>query len=323
VLGTGGEIFAGGGQVVLDAIRPNSTLTSVTARGFEDENGYGSNWSVTAYAICAAVSSRFVAITASDSADKSVSKLCPTAGEDGHPGIEPLGRQATGGGGDIVGGLGQVVMSSVTPGTRRVTVSGFEDANGFAGNWRVRAYAICATPLAGLQAVSVVNTSPAPGAYPQDPEAYCPAGKKVVGTGGGISGIQGQIPLQAIGAPAFAGSLIGARTEQAFPLFDELFSRQSVWSAEAVVMCATPPRGLELVSATSTPDSDPASVTANCPPGKNLLGGGAQTSTPNGVLIDDMRPNDLLTAMTVTGLEGEKGNESDWTVTALALCASP
>jgi hypothetical protein len=321
-LGTGGEVNSGGGQVSMD-LSPFTVVDDVVganARAFEDDTGFTGNWSVTAYAICAAVSTRFVATTASDSTDKSASQLCPSAGEDGHPGIEPLGRQATGGGGDIVGGLGQVVMTSMTPGLRRVTVFGFEDANGFAGNWRVRAFAICATPLAGLEAVSVVNASPSPGAYPQNPEAYCPTGKRVVGTGGGIFGIQGQIPPEGIGLPGFDSSRSGARVEQAFPIFDGF---SGSWSAESVVMCAIPPPGLEWVAAQSLPDSDPASVTVNCSPGKNLLGGGAQASTPLGALIDDIRPNDLLTSMTATGLEDEQGIEGDWTVTAYAICAKP
>jgi hypothetical protein len=320
-LGVGGEVNSGAGQVSMDLspFRVVDDFVGANARAFEDDTGFTGSWSVTAYAICANVSSRFVATTASDSIDKSATQLCPTAGEDAHPGSEPLGRQATGGGGDVVGSLGQVVMTSMSTGLRRVTTDGFEDANGFVGNWRVRAYAICATPLPGLEAVSDVNVSPSPGVFPQDPFASCPAGKKLVGAGGGIHGVGGQIPLQSIGVP-FSDS--GARVEQASPIFDELFSRDSVWSVEAVAMCATPPRGLQLVFATSLPDSDPASVTASCPPGKNLLGGGGQTSTPSGVLIDDIRPDDLLTGITVTGLENEKGTESDWTVTAYAICAN-
>ena len=55
LIGTGGEISTGVGQVVLDDIRPNASLTSVTVTAIEDENGFGLGfgWYAVAYAICA------------------------------------------------------------------------------------------------------------------------------------------------------------------------------------------------------------------------------------------------------------------------------
>jgi hypothetical protein len=44
---------ANGGQVVLDNVLPNATLTGVLATGVEDQNGFAGDWSVTSYAICA------------------------------------------------------------------------------------------------------------------------------------------------------------------------------------------------------------------------------------------------------------------------------
>jgi hypothetical protein len=53
LLGTGGEIDGGRGQVVLDDVTPNAALTSVTVTGLEDETGHGAPWSLGSYAICA------------------------------------------------------------------------------------------------------------------------------------------------------------------------------------------------------------------------------------------------------------------------------
>ena len=53
LLGTGAEMPGGAGQVVLDDVLPNATLTSVLATGVEDQNGFAGDWRVTAYAICA------------------------------------------------------------------------------------------------------------------------------------------------------------------------------------------------------------------------------------------------------------------------------
>ena len=53
VVGVGGEITGGGGQVILDDVVPGAALTKAEAKGVEDQNGFSSSWSVTAYAICA------------------------------------------------------------------------------------------------------------------------------------------------------------------------------------------------------------------------------------------------------------------------------
>lgn len=49
---------------------------------------------------------------------------------------------------ELESGLGQVVIDNVHPDDRlrSVTVTGLEDANGTAGNWRPVAHAICANP---------------------------------------------------------------------------------------------------------------------------------------------------------------------------------
>lgn len=53
VHGVGGEIVGGNGQVRLTEMRATS-LTTVTVRAAEDEDGFGSDWKVRAYAVCAA-----------------------------------------------------------------------------------------------------------------------------------------------------------------------------------------------------------------------------------------------------------------------------
>jgi hypothetical protein len=53
VLGVGGEITGGLGQVSMDSITPNANLTSVNVHAQEDGNGTDNNWNVTGYAICA------------------------------------------------------------------------------------------------------------------------------------------------------------------------------------------------------------------------------------------------------------------------------
>jgi hypothetical protein len=58
----------------------------------------------------------------------------------------PAGTIVLGGGGRINRASGQVVMDTMLPLSdgSAYSVTGREDENGFAGNWGVRAYAVCA-----------------------------------------------------------------------------------------------------------------------------------------------------------------------------------
>lgn len=53
VIGTGGEIIGGTGQVAFQYMIPDAGLTRVHVRGVEDQDGTSANWAVRAYAICA------------------------------------------------------------------------------------------------------------------------------------------------------------------------------------------------------------------------------------------------------------------------------
>ncbi len=143
----------------------------------------------------------------------------------------------------------------------------------------------------------------------------------MIGAGGEIVNGGGQVVPVAV-AP-FGGGLTSVLATG----FEDENGYAENWNVTAHAVCANPPPGLELVSAQSDPDSDfSASVPANCPSGKNLLGAGAEISGaagPGQVLLDDIRPNAALTRVTVTAFEDESGRASDWTVTAYAFCANP
>jgi hypothetical protein len=275
----------------------------VSVTGDEDEDGTPANWFARAFAICAATSERIVAATPNDSFAKQAVANCPA------------GKQVTGGGGDITGGGGQVLIDELVPSATSVGVIGEEDETGTSSNWVLRAYAICATPLPGLEVVSNVSPSNSSG---KNVTAPCPAGKRVVGAGGELTNGAGQVVLDDV-APnaALTGvTATGVEDENGYA---------SNWTVTAYAVCANPPPGLELVTAFGDPESDfSASVPATCPSGKNLIGTGAEISGGGGqVVLDDIRPNAALTRVTVSGLEDETGLASDWTVFAHAVCASP
>ena len=304
VTGAGAELGGGGGEVVLGEFEIDPGMNDVVVRGLEDENGTASNWFVRAYAICAAVSERVSETGPINSASKSATAACPPD------------TRAVGGGGDITGGGGQVMLNFLDPSATGLNflTRGLEDEDGTASDWTIRAYAICATPLPGLQ---VVTNSSATNSSDKSISVTCPAGTRVVGAGGRVSAGMGQVVLNTV----FANSALTSTA--ALGLEDENGFGGN-WSVTAHAVCANPPPGLELVQAVSDLGSDPASVTATCPSDKNLLGTGAAISSGFGeVVLDDVRPNAALTRTTVTALEDENGLATDWDLIAQSICASP
>ena len=135
LLGVGGRV-QNGQQQVLDDLRPNAGLTSVTVTGFEDETGYQSDWYVEATAICATPLpglERVTAESATPSGSALVQMTCPT------------GKHLTGAGGSLNGALGQVALNSIMPtsGLRDALATGYVDETGFGGDWSLRGFSIC------------------------------------------------------------------------------------------------------------------------------------------------------------------------------------
>ncbi len=61
-----------------------------------------------------------------------------------------------------------------------------------------------------------------------------------------------------------------------------------------------------------------------CPGRKALLGTGAEiTHQASSVVLDDVRPDALLSRVTVTAVPGDLGVTGPWSVTAYAVCANP
>jgi hypothetical protein len=307
VTGVGGRLKGAGGQVFMDDLIsfPNPA-TGVQVVGIEDQSGTGANWSATAYAICANSSQLVTDMSPIDSDfHKEAFAECPA------------GRLPSGGGGDLTGALGAVTMNTLSAFIleNAAFIQSDETQSGTTGDWFVRGFAICATPLPGLQqveAMSAFNSSLIKNAV-----VTCPAGKQVVGPGG-LAGGSGQVFLDQIVPNASLTSVVAQAQED-----QDLTSGNWLVAAEAI--CADPPPGLQLATARSPSDSNPSkTVTAACPSGKNVLGAGASIASGAGeVVIDDMVPNNLLTNVTATGFEDPDGFAGNWRVFGYAICANP
>ncbi|WP_229406805.1 hypothetical protein [Micromonospora sp. NBRC 110038] len=136
VIGMGGRINSGLGDVMLDQVVPSSDLTSVTVRAVAVQDTSPAGWSATAIAVCANAPAGLerIVLTGSGASDSSSShlKVCPA------------GKALYSAGADINAGNGQVLLTgiNIVPGTT-VRVRADEDADGFAGSWSLNAYGIC------------------------------------------------------------------------------------------------------------------------------------------------------------------------------------
>ncbi|RKN49573.1 hypothetical protein [Micromonospora endolithica] len=238
----------------------------------------------------------------------------------------PAGKVLTGTGYEINGATGEAVVDDLRPNggpavaPTAVTATAYE-AEPFAGNWSVTAYAICANPVAGLVRVSVTgaNTS----ADFRTTTATCPAGKVLTGTGYEMVGVTGEgivDDFRPNGGPAAAPTAVtvGAYEAEAFA---------GSWTLTAYAICANPLAGLVRVSLTSPSNSnDFRGVTATCPAGKRLTGAGYELNGATGeVVVDDFRPNGgaaVAPTSDTSGAYEEDPLAGNWTNTSYAICAT-
>jgi hypothetical protein len=189
VVGTGAFISGGFGHVVLDQVVPNSQLTSVTARGYEDEDGTPANWSVRAYAVCAVPPAGLEVTTATTATDSLNGKQ---AWADCSPGKRLIGTGAK-----ITGGFGQVVIDELVPNSATgasAWAKGYEDGTGMTGNWSIQVHAICAAPLPGHYLTHVYSDEGSWG--PQSAQAGCQTPNVALGGGWSIDDGFGEVTIE-------------------------------------------------------------------------------------------------------------------------------
>jgi hypothetical protein len=229
LLGVGGHVSGGGNQVILDALSPS--LHSVEVHASERQGGTNADWSVRALAICAddPVGAEVRATTFPFPDGNSASPKSVSTAPNGPCTNE---HRLTGAGGEILDLEGQVVLDSIVPSADLESGSAraVEDQDGTLSAWRIRAHAICsATTLPGLE--RVVRTGPS-NSRNKHATARCPAGKRVVGTGGEIVGGQGQVGITYVlpEADLTRVHVRGAEDQNGFG---------GDWSARAIAVCAT------------------------------------------------------------------------------------
>lgn len=132
-----GGVLNGKGNVFLDDLRIAEDLSSVLVTAIEDQNGYAGDWQVGARATCVSPLPGMHRVAVSSSTDSRRTKTATASC--------PFPARPYGAGGEIVGGAGEVRMLGVgaRPGWMSEIVA-TEDEDGYAGNWSVTAYVVCA-----------------------------------------------------------------------------------------------------------------------------------------------------------------------------------
>ncbi|WP_189857857.1 hypothetical protein [Streptomyces poonensis] len=210
VVGAGTHVHQGAGEVAVQALRPAADLRSVTVRAVEADS-YAGTWRLTAYAICAESLPGLQLVhkssTSSSADSKGVTASCPDR------------KKLVGTGADITAGNGAVVLNSLRPNgsltssPTRHTAHAFE-ADPYARNWRLTAYAICATGLPGLTRAE--RSSNSASADNVSVPVQCRAGKRTTGMGVEIRGGSGEVVLNSLRPDGSTTQAPRTTTGQAF-----------------------------------------------------------------------------------------------------------
>jgi hypothetical protein len=182
----GGGFFVSGGAggrisvTRLQALSPSNTY-AVTAT--EADDGAPGDWALHAYASCAPAPAGLIYVPFSTASNSSSSKVATATC--------PAGTRVHGTGARLLGDGGQVYLDDVQPSSDLTSViaSAYEDGSGYAGNWQLWAYAVCANPV--NLSLQMADTRPADSTDDAVGVA-CPAGTWLHGWGGSINSATGR-----------------------------------------------------------------------------------------------------------------------------------
>jgi hypothetical protein len=245
---------------------------------------------------------RVSSTTIANSADKTAVAFCPA------------GTVILGGGGFITGtddGSVHIDQLEPIPVANQFRVRGREYPPGTPANWSVTATAICA-PLASVPGLFYAQATSVFVAGPQVVDASCPTGRRALSSGARINGSDGSVILDAA-HPLNAGLTITRARAQVAP-----GGLPPIWTVTAFTVCSLVTTVLVEV-ATTIDSTTPKTVTATCPAGLLVHGGGFLIRNGNGeVVLTRMRimPNSIRFRA------DEATNYLDnWQLRGYAICA--
>lgn len=201
LVGAGGQVNGGGGNVVMTDVIPNVATDAVTVWG-HTKGAFGGMWEVVAVAICEPVAGVVqISVTSAfnGAAVKVVNPVCPA------------GTNLTGLGWELVNGNGEVFPDTAVPapGLGGATIGATENG-AYMPPWLIRGFALCAPP-AGFSPQRLAAVNGPNGVSPkQAVTPACPAGTTLFGVGGQLAGAGGDVIMaQMVPNPAQTVAIAG------------------------------------------------------------------------------------------------------------------
>ncbi|HZB33898.1 MAG TPA: hypothetical protein VE465_27300 [Streptosporangiaceae bacterium] len=251
-------------------------------------------------------------VSAASVFDSSVSKAASVAC--------PANQVAVGGGATIGGGGegAAVTRFAPLPGGTGFEARAYEDRVGYAANWALRVYAVCADPVAGYEIHEATSAPASPSSA--SASVSCTAGKQLLGTGAAVAPGRGRVILTAsipVGDPPTSVTASGEETEGGYP---------DVWTVTAWAICADPvPGHAKVVSSSGLDSASPKSSVALCPAGTTAHGTGVLIAGGSGeVKLAEVIPGPGVTPTLTRTLayEDQNGYNNDWEIRSFVICAT-
>jgi hypothetical protein len=233
----------------------------------------------------------------------------------------PDGTKLFGGGGRIVDGGGQVLISAIIPDPDLlgVTVRGEEDGD-YAGSWRVLAMAVCApegnhnlTLVTQPSAVDGTSTSP------RSSYALC-GGQTLFSAGFELSYTDGNVFIAEM-EPYPALDRVEIQAVEDFVTYTD------PWDLKAFAICGDPDTSTVALSttvSTALNSSTTKTIESECDPGATTIGIGGMIHDLNGdgftnAVLDRFSYSFGLSKVTVIARENGTTLD-DWTLSGFAIC---
>jgi hypothetical protein len=167
--------------------------------------------------------------------------------------------------------------------------------------------------------VTVANTISPFNSANKTLRANCPAGKRVLGGAGFVSGTRHAVltELRPISTTTGDSYQVSAAEDETGELGN--------WAILAYAFCGSTAPGVQIVSATSVPSSNSfTGISATCPGTKRLVGAGGRINGGGGQVDLLTLPEGSLLSnrTTAAGQEDRNGFAGSWSVTSYAVCVT-
>jgi hypothetical protein len=225
----------------------------------------------------------------------------------------PDGKQVLGGGGEIVGALGEVIVDDLMPlsDLSGYQMTAYEDEPTFNDSWELVVHAICADAMPSLDRVS--QSTAHDDLDGKTSYVFCPGA--ITGLGYELNTAFGNVLVENLEPTVAVGLAQALREDHPY---------HADWFLEVHSVCADPAElgsvPIAVRAKSANDHRDGKSITAECPDGMMVVGAAGSNNGEGEVVMDDIRPEPDLRSVTVEGWETDTFYDP-WYIQATAICA--